>query len=128
MILLPLTLLALTMPDKTCNLSAQWGTKLPKKSANAFEVRDNRGEALWGFIRAGDSTLEDFASGAGRETPRRPILLYAAGTDCAAIERYAAIIEAAANCEPEWCVVSYKPAPPLAMPPAPAPTRTSPSH
>lgn len=128
MILFSLALLALPAPDKSCNLSAQWGTKLPKKGADAHEVRDNGGEALWGFIRASDTNLEDFASGAGRETPHRPIILYAANSDCAAIERYAAIIEAAANCAPDWCVVSYKPAPPLATPPTPAPPRALPSN
>lgn len=109
MILFSIALLSLTVPDKGCNLSAQWGTKLPKKNANPHEVRDDGGQALWGVLRASDTSLEDFASGAGRETPRRPIILYAAGTDCAVVERYAAIIEASANCAPDWCVVSYKP-------------------
>ena len=117
MMLFSLALLTLPLPDKSCNLSAQWGTRLPKKGANAYEVRDQSGEALWGFIRASDTSLEDFAGGAARDTPRRPIVLYAAEPDCAVVERYAAIIEAAANCTPEWCVVSYKPAPPLAAPP-----------
>ncbi|NYT41827.1 hypothetical protein HZY97_13735 [Sphingomonas sp. R-74633] len=117
MILFSLALLTLPAPDKSCTLSAQWGTKVPKKTANAYEVRDGGGEALWGFIRASDTSLEDFASGAGRDTPHRPIILYAAEPDCAVVERYAAIIEAAANCEPDWCVVSYKPTPPLATPP-----------
>lgn len=111
MILFPIALLSPTLPDTGCNLSAQWGTKLPKKTAGAHEVRDNGGQALWGFIRASDTSLEDFASGAGRETPHRPIILYAAGADCAVVERYAAIIEASANCAPDWCVVSYRPAP-----------------
>jgi hypothetical protein len=114
-------LLALAAPDKACHLSAQWGDKLPKKGASAHEVRDQGGSALWDFIRADDTSLEDFASGAGRDTPHRPIILYAAGTDCAVIERYAAIIEASANCAPDWCVVSYKPAPPLATPAPAAP-------
>jgi hypothetical protein len=109
MILFPIALLSLAMPDKSCNLSAQWGTKLPKRTAGAYEVRDDGGQALWGFARTSDTSLEDFASGAARDTPRRPIILYAAGTDCAVVERYAAIIEGAANCTPEWCVVSYKP-------------------
>lgn len=122
MILFPLTLLALTVPDKACNLSAQWGTRLPKKGADTHEVRDSGGEALWGFIRTSDTSLEDFASGAGRDTPHRPIILYAAEPDCAVVERYAAIIEAAANCAPDWCVVSYKPAPPLATPPKTRPS------
>jgi hypothetical protein len=117
MILFPIALLSLSIPDKTCNLSAQWGTKLPKKTAGAYEVRDNGGVAMWGFIRASDTSLEDFASGAGRETPHRPIILYAAGVDCAAVERYAGIIEASANCAPDWCFVSYKPAAPLATRP-----------
>lgn len=117
MILFPIALLSLSVPDKSCNLSAQWGDKLPKKSASAHEVRDQDGQALWGILPASDTSLEDFASGAGRETPRRPIILYAAGTDCAVVERYAAIIEASANCAPDWCVVSYKPAPPLAAKP-----------
>lgn len=64
-------LLALPAPDKTCNLSTQWGSKVPKKTANAYEVRDGGGQALWGFIRASDTSLEDFASGAGRDTPHR---------------------------------------------------------
>ncbi|MBQ1498625.1 MAG: hypothetical protein IIZ38_09945 [Sphingomonas sp.] len=122
MILFSLALTVLALPDKTCNLSAQWGTKLPRKSADAYAVRDNGGAALWGFIRASDTALEDFASGAGRETPHRPIILYAADTDCAVVERYAAIIEAAANCAPDWCVVSYRPAPPLASPPRAIPS------
>ncbi len=109
MILFSIALLSLTMTDKGCTLSAQWGTKLPKKSANAHDVRDNGGEALWGVLPASDTSLEDFASGAARETPHRPIILHAAGTDCTVVERYAAIIEAAANCAPDWCVVSYKP-------------------
>ncbi len=109
MILFSIALLSLTTPDKGCNLSTQWGTRLPKKSANAYDVRDDGGQALWGFARTSDTSLEDFASSAARETPRRPILLHAAGTDCAVVERYAAIIEGAANCTPEWCVVSYKP-------------------
>ncbi|MCF7643642.1 hypothetical protein IMW66_16200, partial [Acinetobacter johnsonii] len=88
-----LALGALTLPDKSCNLSAQWGTKLPRKSADAYAVRDDGGQAMWGFIRASDTSLEDFASGAGRETPHRPIILYAADTDCSIVERYAAIIE-----------------------------------
>jgi len=112
MILFSLALLTLTAPDTTCNLSAQWGTKLPKRGT-PYEVRDQGGTALWGIIPADDTTLEDLASGAGRDTPHRPILLYAAGTDCAVVERYAAIIEAAANCAPSWCVVTYKPAPAL---------------
>jgi len=118
MMLFSIALLALPAPDKTCNLSAQWGAKALKKNANPYEVRDQGGSPLWGFIRADDTTLEDFASGAGRDTPHRPILLYAADTDCAVVERYAAIIEAAANCTPDWCVVSYKPAPPLAVAPS----------
>ena len=109
MILFPIALLSLSVADKACNLSAQWGDKLPKKSANAHAVRDQGGQALWGILPASDTSLEDFASGAGRETPRRQIILYAAGTDCAVIERYAAIIESSANCAPDWCVVSYKP-------------------
>lgn len=117
MILFSLALLALPAADKSCNLSAQWGTKVPKKTASAYEVRDQGGTALWGFIPASDTALEDFASGAGRDTPHRPIILYAAEPDCAVVERYAAIIEAAANCTPDWCVVSYKPTPPLANPP-----------
>lgn len=121
MMLFSLALLTLAAPDKSCNLSAQWGSKLPKKTADAFEVRDQGGKALWGFIPASDTSLEDFASGAGRETPHRPIILYAANTDCAVVERYAGIIEAAANCAPDWCVVSYKPAPPLATAPKPQP-------
>jgi hypothetical protein len=111
MMLFSLALLTLAAPDKTCNLSAQWGSKLPKKTTNAYEVRDQGGQALWGFIRTSDTSLEDFASGAARETPRRPIILYAAATDCAVVEHYAEIIESAANCAPDWCVVSYKPAP-----------------
>ncbi|MDG2535943.1 hypothetical protein P6144_19945 [Sphingomonas sp. HITSZ_GF] len=117
MILFSLAMLVLPAPDKGCNLSAQWGTKVPRKTADAHEVRDNGGTALWGFIQASDTALEDLASGAGRETPHRPIILYAAGTDCAVVEHYAEIIEASANCAPDWCVVSYKPAPPLATPP-----------
>ncbi|MEP9360200.1 hypothetical protein [Sphingomonas sp. KR3-1] len=111
-----LALLLTAVPDK-CSLSAQWGDKLPKKGASAHEVRDQGGTALWDFIRADDTALEDFAGGAGRDTPHRPIILYAAGTDCTVVERYAGIIEASANCAPDWCVVSYKPAPPLAVPP-----------
>lgn len=116
MILFSLALLALPA-DKSCNLSAQWGTRVPKKTASAYEVRDQGGTALWGFIPVSDTALEDFASGAGRDTPHRPIILYAAEPDCAVVERYAAIIEPAANCTPDWCVVSYKPTPPLANPP-----------
>jgi hypothetical protein len=117
MILFSLAMLTLPAPDKGCALSAQWGTKLPKR-ATPYEVRFEDGTALWGIIRADDTTLEDLASGAGRDTPHRPIILYAAQADCAVVERYAAIIETAANCAPDWCVVSYKPAPPVSAPPA----------
>lgn len=119
-----LVLILTAQQPERCSIPAHWGIQASQPglvvSGNRITIEDKG--IRWNGVPVDDATFRLYLRSAARISPRPRLIIPAHDMPCEAIQSLAAVIEQAAPCDPDVCVVSWD-QPPPPPPPPPAPPR-----
>jgi TonB family protein len=111
--------------QQACALSSKWGTGQPLAGRHSNFVQFSEGKPTWNGEPIDEATLRDYVKRAKAIVPRPTLTLFGRGAGCDELIRIATLIEAAGDCKPVICVVSFRdpPARDPVPPPPPLPPK-----